>query len=119
MKLNNRLNSLGENHSIYGNLSPKGIDDLEQFHMINIVASTSPMMLHRDYATRLEMMSRIQERLDKVLRDKSEQVTIAQKRASVERALEASRISLRQLGEPANQDLSGLPQAEYRRLQRY
>ena len=87
--------------------------------MINIVASTSPMMLHRDYATRLEMMSRIQERLDKVLKDKSEKVSIAQRRASVERALETSRMSLRQLGEPANQDLSGLPQAEFRRLQRY
>ena len=118
-KLNDRLNFLGETHSIYWNSSPKGLDDLEQFHMINIVASTSPMMLHQGYATRLEMMSRIQERLDKVLRDKSEQVTMAQRRASVERALETSRISLRQLGEPANQDLSGLPQAEFRRLQRY
>ena len=87
--------------------------------MINIVASTSPKMLHQDYATRLAMMSRIEERLDKVLKDKSEQVNIAKKKASVERALEASRISLRQLGKPANQDLSGLPQAEYRRLQRY
>ena len=119
MKLNSRLDSLGENNSIYGTLGPKGINDREHFHMINIVASTSPEMLHQDYATRLAMMSRIEERLGEVLKEKSEQVNIAKKGASLERALEASRISLRQLGEPARQDLTNLPLTEYRRLQRY
>ena len=119
MKLNSRLDSLGANNSIYGTLGPKGINDREHFHMINIVASTSPEMLHQDYATRLAMMSRIEERLGEVLKEKSEQVNIAKKGASIERALEASRISLRQLGEPATQDLSNLPLTEYRRLQRY
>ena len=116
LKLNDKLNFLGENHSIYGSSSPQGLDDLEQYHMINILASTSPMMLHQDYATRLEMMSCIQDRLDRVLRDKSNQVTEAQRRAT---ALESSRRSLRQLGETATQDLSGLPPAELRRLQKY
>ena len=107
MKLNSRLDSLGANNSIYGTLGPKGINDREHFHMINIVASTSPEMLHQDYATRLAMMSRIEERLGEVLKEKSEQVNIAKKGASIERALEAS------------QDLSNLPLTEYRRLQRY
>ena len=58
LKLNDKLNFLGENHSIYGSSSPQGLGDLEHYHMINILASTSPMMLHQDYSTRLEMITK-------------------------------------------------------------
>ena len=119
MKLNSRLDSLGANNSIYGTLGPNGINDRENFHMLNIVASTDPEMLHQDYATRLAMMGRIEQRLEEVLKEKSEQVKFANEGASLERALEATRISLRQLGVPASQNLTNLPLTEYRRLKRY
>ena len=119
MKLNSRLDSLGANNSIYGTLEPNGINDREHYHMLNIVASTDPEMLHQDYATRLAMMGRIEERLEGVLKEKSEQVKFANEGASLEKALEATRISLRQLGVTASQNLTNLPLSEYRRLKRY
>ena len=119
MRLNNRLDSLGANNSTYGTLGLDRTIDTEDYHMLNIVASTDPELLHKNYATRLAMMGRIEQRLEGVLREKSEQVKIANEGVSLEKALEATRISLRNLGVPASQNLENLPLTEYRRLKRY
>ena len=65
------------------------------------------------------MMTKIEQRLAAVLQEKAEQVTVANREVSLERALEATRISLRNLGILANQNLDDLPLTEYRRLRRY
>ena len=60
MRLNNRLDSLGANNSTYGTLGPDRTIDTEDYHMLNIVASTDPELLHKNYATRSAMMGRIE-----------------------------------------------------------
>ena len=119
LRLNTQLETLGAKTSTYGTLDQDRPIDMEDYHMLNMVASTDPELLHKNYATRLAMMTKIEQRLAAVLQEKAEQVTVANREVSLERALEATRISLRNLGIPANQNLDNLPLTEYRRLRRY
>ena len=57
------------NNEVSSNESQEDEDELDNFQ--NIVCSTDPALLSKDYQTRLELMQNVQEKLDKVLKRKS------------------------------------------------
>ena len=61
------------NQSINSEMSSNGSleDEDEIDNLQNIICSTDPGLLSRDYQTRLELMKNVQENLDQVLRRKS------------------------------------------------
>ena len=116
LTVNDKLSRLKIPHSVYGHLDGDPDDDYE---MLFMVASTNPELLNKSYETRLAMMNRLEEKLEKVLKEKAEQLQEANNEIDLDLALEKTRYSLRNLGITAHQDLSNLPANEYRRLRKY
>ena len=113
------MENLGVSRSAYGPLDQDPAIDTDDYHMLFMVASTDPALLHKNYGTRLAMMDRLEARLEAVLKDKAAQLQKANEEVNLDLALEATRFSLRNLGITAHQHLDDLPATEYRRLKKY